>query len=387
MEERLDKILEGKYLQLLYLEDGYKNYKDKVFLWCETHGKTFSRVARDVLRIPSRCTCEKIDYSTILPEIKYKCESKSLKFIRFIGEEIKHNTRCELYCETHNEYTRPDINHIRANRFNCKTCKHEKIGRSGEQTKTELECAINNYKLPDIEIVDRVKVKKKNQRIFYKCTKCSYDNYVRDNVCEGVFESTAFSLKDGKRSCRCSKNFRHNKKQNEYRLKNKIDELGGSWVGWVDEAKYTSKDKLVCMCKEGHCYEVTVDNMLRHGLRCNTCVKYGFDFNLPSELYITYWYGFGLGFLKTGVTNGKTSYRVHKQGLINYKMDYEVLYNFKYYKGLDAFNVEQKVKECVGKRAASSLIMPSGWTETVVYTDENLNEILNIVSESFEGVI
>ena len=105
----------------------------------------------------------------------------------------------------------------------------------------------------------------------YECPRCSFDEYVKEGLCTGIFQSFIGHLKDGKLSCRCSTHPSWTEKQREYQLKEICKKDGLTFVGWETEYKrYTSY--FFWLCKEGHLCKTSVDNFIR-GNRCITCAE------------------------------------------------------------------------------------------------------------------
>ncbi|AUR86263.1 hypothetical protein NVP1084O_056 [Vibrio phage 1.084.O._10N.261.49.F5] len=379
---RLDELLNTSYFKLLYLQEDYTDYRGYAFLWCNIHGKTFSKRVKDLYRYPHSCTCNYRDYSDnekIKTDIMGTLKYPYWEFKNFDSDVLNSNTRVSFYCHKHSKDFNVNLSHVFTKRYNCKDCKNEHLSEVGFEPLSSILEKANKHKLPDIFNLSRSDFKdsKGQKKVTYSCSNCSFDIYVKEQVCSGVFTTDATRLKSGSRSCRCG-SFRPNLPQQTLRVQLKLDTLGGEWVGWESEDKYRAKDNFHCRCPEGHNYTVSVDNFIRHGLRCNSCVKYGFDYNLPAELYITRWYGFGESYLKTGITNSDATYRVYKQSLINTSMDYELLYRIPFNRGEDAHIVEQEVKRLVGSYTAPRKRLPSGFSETSEDSVENLNKILSI---------
>ncbi|CAH9014474.1 conserved hypothetical protein [Vibrio phage 501E54-1] len=388
---RLDKLLNKGTFKLLYLQEEYTDYRDYAFLWCNTHGNVFKKRVKDLYRNYHSCTCNHKDYSDIekikvdiIDTLKYP----HWEFKNLDTDTLNSKTRVSFYCHRHSKDFDASLGHVFSKRYNCKGCKNEHLSRVGSEPLSSVLEKANNHKLPEVFNLSRSDLKdsKGQRKVTYSCNNCSFDIYVKEQLCSGVFTSDVTSLKKGRRSCRCG-SFRPNFSQQTLRVQLKLDTLGGEWVGWENEDKFRAKDNFHCKCPEGHDYTVSVDNFMRHGLRCNSCVKYGFDYNLPAELYITRWYGFGESYLKTGITNSESPYRVYKQSLINTSMDHELLYRIPFHRGEDAHTVEQEVKKLVGSYTAPRKLLPSGFSETSEDSIENLNKILTIAGTYLGGKI
>ncbi|AGN51518.1 hypothetical protein VPLG_00079 [Vibrio phage eugene 12A10] len=108
------------------------------------------------------------------------------------------------------------------------------------------------------------------------CSICSYDTYVDNKLCGGVFTSFIGSLKGTPKQkpskpCRCNPRPNWTRPQREFTIKDALRDCKGLWIGWIDEdskLSYTSKFNWVC--KRGHPSQTSVDNFLR-GKRCKSC--------------------------------------------------------------------------------------------------------------------
>ncbi|AGG57868.1 hypothetical protein VPBG_00096 [Vibrio phage helene 12B3] len=105
--------------------------------------------------------------------------------------------------------------------------------------------------------------------IQYTCGTCSNDVFVKNNLCNGVFESLLGNLKKGVKSCRCSQSFRWTKGQREYQINTHV--LANFWKfnGWVSE-DFNSKSKISVSCDKGHDFLTTVERLLS-GVGCRKC--------------------------------------------------------------------------------------------------------------------
>lgn len=128
----------------------------------------------------------------------------------------------------------------------------------------------------------------KPRHFVVSCNICSYDKFVQAGLCSGEFSSFSGSLKGTPSSspskcCRCSDNFGWTKEQREFQIKERLEELGGEWVGWKENIiTPTYKEKFRWVCKEGHHVVGDIDNFLR-GKSCKVCYK-----NKPNKMFNGY---------------------------------------------------------------------------------------------------
>lgn len=108
----------------------------------------------------------------------------------------------------------------------------------------------------------------------YFCTVCSKDEYVKNGLCSGVFESLCDNLKKGQLSCRCSKNYRWSQEQREYQIRKICREEGYTFKGWGIKMGYKNKkSKFKWECAQVHDCITSVDNFLNKGNRCMECSR------------------------------------------------------------------------------------------------------------------
>lgn len=120
------------------------------------------------------------------------------------------------------------------------------------------------------------KLSKKGYTLYwnYTCPICSYDEYVINNVCSGIFETSISSLKEGRLSCRCStRGHIYSQEQRQYQLTKLCKEEESSFVRWVSSDGYIrNTSKFIWTCKEAHVCSTTVANFLNNQ-RCKKCHK------------------------------------------------------------------------------------------------------------------
>jgi hypothetical protein len=106
----------------------------------------------------------------------------------------------------------------------------------------------------------------------YYCPVCSNDEYVKNGLCSGEFESCSSTLKEGNKSCRCVSTFRWTKEQREYQLKPIFEKEDLTFLGW--DSEYTGAfTKIRWLCKEDHYNNTELSNFLHLNHRCSTCAE------------------------------------------------------------------------------------------------------------------
>lgn len=217
---------------------------------------------------------------------------------------------------------------------------------------------------------DRKDYRGKSPYWIYICPICSRDKYVKKGLCTGVFETLSSSLKLGRKSCRCSSAYRGwTKDQKVFDL----EEAGLDYLkAYRGRKNYWYVD---WVCDKGN-INSTLHKEYIDGKRCTCCTASGFNKELPANFYLVKWLCKGVIYLKYGITNKDVEERLYHQ---KYKTDggkYEIVYSTYFKSGYNADDLEKLVDhyfryDCgVGKD-----IMPDGYTETIPYSEENVNFI------------
>lgn len=213
----------------------------------------------------------------------------------------------------------------------------------------------------------------------YTCNICSFDEYVVNGLCSGVFSATAGHLKSGKLSCRCSPTFRWSTEQREYQLSKVMKEKGWAFSYWIDGEYKNGNSSFKWFCDFGHENTTTFNNFIKRE-SCKHCSSNGFNPSNPALIYIVRWEDLKSGFtcLKYGITNKTVKSRVTNQKAKS-TMKPSVLYTFHSECGCDIESCEKEIKSKVGNNFCDKLLLPRGFSETVEDTNENLNKILGII--------
>lgn len=196
-------------------------------------------------------------------------------------------------------------------------------------------------------------VKKKHWCVI--CPACSYDEYVKAGLCEGVFISYNGSLKEGKRPCRCSDRFSWSNEQYAYRIKKET----GYDVAYVSKhVRWRSSSKVKLFCNQHGIFKSSINDLLSKKSGCPFCA--GFDYN---TFYINFIKDKDLvvGF-KYGITR-KIKKRLQD---INLSSCYNIS-NFKIYNlsNIDCVNLEKHIKTVFTKPFMAKQDFKDGYTETV----------------------
>lgn len=212
---------------------------------------------------------------------------------------------------------------------------------------------------------------------YYTCPLCSTDEYVQNDLCSGVFEANSTDLKSGSKSCRCSKHFRWNKEQREFKLKLLCNDEGGKFCNWENTYK-NSKSRFKWLCRKEHDCMSSVNDFLS-GYRCSECASYGFNPSLPASLYVVLWYGDVGKYLKFGITNREVITRIKEQQRETSSLNYKILYKFHHNNGYIIEQLEKDIKRGFDTGSCIKEWLPDGYTETIDYTEDNKNRLLEMI--------
>lgn len=205
----------------------------------------------------------------------------------------------------------------------------------------------------------------------YNCPLCSNDEYVKNNVCDGVFRLSTHSLKQGVRSCRCSGKYRFTEQQRLFQINSILNIHGGKFISWCSEHDSNNQmRKFWYDCNKGHRTWSNISCMIRKGYHCASCSFSGFDPSKKARFYIVRWYGYGESYLKFGITNRTVSSRVSETEKYS-ELDYEIMYDSGLHCGNSIRLAESTMKVTVKTQVCPKKRLPKGYTETTY--DDNLN--------------
>ena len=213
----------------------------------------------------------------------------------------------------------------------------------------------------------------------YTCPVCSVDDFVKNGVCDGVFNSTQGHLSEGKLGCRCVPNFKSTPEQLEYQIKKSIDYIGGSFTSWVGDNRSKRHGRFSWECGVGHPNESPIQYFLKTK-NCKTCFANGYKNHLPAKLYLVKWESEDTFYscLKYGITNLTVRSRVVNQKRMS-DLTPTVLYTFHHEDGKVVEACEKEIKARIGGSFCSRELLPRGFSETVDNTEENITNILEII--------
>ena len=203
--------------------------------------------------------------------VQRECDNKGYIFHAWSGKYNKKLTKLLLENPvTGNVWKTANIVTFLSNKGN-----DPKVGRlrMGELQRYSDEQHITDFIKAGFSDKDKFfKCCENKQKWGYECHVCSTDEYVKYNLCDGVFTSVAGDLKNGRRSCRCSANYRWSRLQREYQINKICEEEDLTFVGWCGDFK-GNKSKFKWRCSKGHINKANISNFINGGSRCKTCAE------------------------------------------------------------------------------------------------------------------
>lgn len=175
--------------------------------------------------------------------------------------------------------------------------------------------------------------------------------------------------------CGCPKCSGNAKPTEQEALQKCIDickEMNYDVVGFVDGYK-NARSRFEYSCKIHGKQEVSYNNFVSQGRRCNGCAKSGYNPNKSGSIYIVKWVdGFNV-FIKFGITNRKVNTRVREQKKHTRYVP-EIIWSAKFDNGI----VPKKIEDLIKSSSTETNIIschdfPDGFTETT--SIENLDKI------------
>ena len=254
--------------------------------------------------------------------IERKCVALGLRFIGFIGEYIGKDTKIEVIDGLTEEKIKECTVYMFLHKYYSYTKTLTKTTNPTVITKPTKSTTIKG-KNEDRHIVDFINAgfspldtfKRSTTRVDSKgcstyfdwtCHICSDDNYVKAGLCTGLFSSSMGDLKKGKKSCRCSPNYRYKEGQREFQIKTLLEKEGAIFLRWKTDSR-DSYSKFEWMCSEGHFCETAVYSFVNNNARCLTCAQEAGDWgyypdrvNEVDNLYLLSFKSETEAFLKVG---------------------------------------------------------------------------------------
>lgn len=312
-------------------------------------------------------------------------EKSPVKLIEFLKERKGCYTKALTYCNKHGTHQKSTtIRDILKGHAGCITCSKERVG---EHNRRDYDHYLTNGVssgsfLKGTEILKIVISSRNKSEIAYSCPVCSEDEYTEAGVCNGVFITNSDKIMKGIKSCRCSVKFNWKEPQRVYQILKRIDKEDLPYHSVSFKGGYRdSRSKFEYICELHGEQLVDCHGFLKTKVKCPSCSIYGYDKNLPANLYCVVWSSGNQSFVKVGITNNPSEQRIHKQ---NRETSFNPMVIKSYYHESGDFisNLEKEIKQTFKSGVISKELFPDGYTETFNLSD--YKEIVSLINTRME---
>ncbi|AGH31936.1 endonuclease [Vibrio phage PWH3a-P1] len=113
----------------------------------------------------------------------------------------------------------------------------------------------------------------------------------------------------------------------------------------------------------------------------------GFDNNKDGRVYVCLWYNNDVKYLKFGITNMSVTGRIKDQYGRSSNLEHKLLFKSEYKEGYRIRELENRLKDIYRHQlsACPKTLLPDGYTETILYSEENLLDILLLIEDYFKN--
>lgn len=304
-------------------------------------------------------------------------ESSGYEFIGLVNIKNKTKAKIHLRCQKHNEDSYPTLaNSLIKGKVSCNSCSSENTGllNSKPNDYNTLLNICRSFELP-YTLVEKsdLNTGSQNSKVKVFCPICSEDEYSKNGLSDGWFETTKSHLIEGKTCCRCHKGHRLNKEQIEFKLQ-KFAELDGEcfigmkyWSGNIEG----SIAEMSCSDDSHNSYQIEVEKYLHKSVRCPLCSgadkRYSYiNYISDNELPV---------FLKFGIASD-TSVRLSNLRKNNKGWSIDNLSCFVFDTQRECIKAETEVKKLYRTKYVTKIEFPDGYTETAPISD--YDNIVNV---------
>lgn len=296
--------------------------------------------------VPCGCSYYKWSKKQYKIRIIRECKVRDYEFLGFL-EWRDANTMLRLRClKDGNVWDTTKISNFFAGN-GCSVCAKLSTGAAHKLTDYESTLVfMGSGKFLDGTIFKRCeRTNNVGHHVYFDmiCPLCSYDKYVEEGLCSGVFTSHGSSLREGMLPCRCQRGYCFTREQYEFDIKVVCKEEGLTFLGWIGDYEGVYS-KFLWVCSKGHLCSDTIVGSFLGGTRCMECHK-----------------------LRRGNGNGYYEDRKYEQDYL-YTMDFDTPY-----KVGRTFEVKERINRLKSKAALPhkpKLLQLYTATHEVVYDTE-----------------
>jgi hypothetical protein len=284
------------------------------------------------------------DEDQILVKVRRNLKDSTCEVLGYAEPYHGNETKLSLRCKVHGtEWTHTTVHTGTAPSYSgmCIECEKDLIAnRHAQHEDAHADEILSSGKFAPGTKLWRIRSRNGTSQATWGmlCGKCSYDEFVENNLCIGVFETSLQSLKDGHRPCRCSNKYRYSHSQRRYQIEKVIKSTDAKWVftGFV-KGTFDRHIRLNGYCDVHGEFEQSVSHIVKNSSGCPRCASYGFNKAKTGYVYVLDIEGVIGCFTGYGISNNvKNRFTDHRRNLS--------------YAGFKIVN--QKVFECDGKLAA-----------------------------------
>lgn len=328
----------------------------------------FTSHLHDILRGVCPCGCSKSyrwSKEQYLIKIQRKCETINCYLVEIpiiINAFVKIKIKCNIHNTENFIVLHRFLNDIH-NPNGCDECSSANKRKSVETVVREsgkIEKLLQ--KLPTGSEINRVVDGSGNKATYYfKCGRCSEDEYTKNGVCSGIFKTSLNRLARGEMPCRCSKSPNYTEDQRLYKVNKLLKEFNfDSYI--IHRDRYIGKSTYFTWhcgaCGKEH--KTTYHNFINKGSRCQI-----FDMNRVTYVYLSDWIDYEniKPFIKVGITHNIKN-RIKEQQSVTKSLFKNIEY-FKFNTLREALYVESLLLKTFPGGYVSKQEFEDGYTETI----------------------
>ena len=298
-------------------------------------------------------------------KVTNECILRGYEFLGFSGEYSGSRTKLKLKCIKHNcTWDTTSIETFFA-KHGCYLC-----GRESTLTAQRYSDSKHIEDFKDAGIINASFTNLGSEYWKVECHECGKQ-----------YKSSAYHLKEGKRGCSCSNQYKRSKEEFISDIYEKLESVGNydRIISFTDEIVKTNT-RVILLCSDcGNTYSRLINTLLAKGVKCD-CARHSpqlfgyINVVWDGEIPLAFKFGVESSYLqRTKNQNNKSPFEVTR--LLTYKFETPNNCN----------KAESKVKETL-KNYLSRKELPDGFTETCAPTENNLIFIKSIYTK-FGGEI
>lgn len=263
----------------------------------------------------------------------------------------------------------------------CKECKAKvmvEINNSKEEDMVSKILSRGSFKKGTVMWrSDRTTLEGTRNYWKYRCPECSFDEYVENGLCSGVFEIFNGGECDTSLGCRCSKGYRWSLEQKEYNLNKVIKQDGIEFITF----NKVDNNRVDLNCQEcNHKWSPLYYNVLCGGNRCPVCSRHNSNWGLYKSrleeedlLYVMVLTGNKEAIVKIGRSF------ILQQRIRDLNKFYDVLFlGYHVGKHKEVFYKEKEIHRLLKDYNITPVIEFGGYTECFTMDVLNLREVITL---------